>query len=225
MKTHLASASGARQFLLGLVLAAIFTVATSAHASMLIIDPKDQPSPDVMMLVDETRTWDLRVDLTEPAQGGRFFITWDPDFLRDVVWNGFTDCPAAPMSGGPFWCDGGGLDIANALIDETNGMIDVQVSAGFDTFSGLWDIGSFDLTAWAATSSLTPPWTHIGLDDSAVPPTSRWGVNGVPLDIEFIGNDVQGVVPLPAAVYLFTAALASLGFIRRRKLSKLNLRA
>jgi hypothetical protein len=223
MKTHLTSASCARQFLSGLVLAAIFTVATSAHASMLIIDPKDPPPPDVMMLVGETRTWDLRIDLTAPTQGGRVFITWDPDFLRDVVWNGFTDCPADPP-GGPPWCNGGGLDIANALIDETNGMIDVQVSAGFDIFSGLWDIGSFDLTAWAATSSLTPPWTTIGLDDSTVPVTSRWGINGIPIQMEFIGNDVQ-VVPLPAAAYLFTAALASLGWIRRRQSSKLNLRA
>lgn len=217
MKTHLTSASCARRFLSGLVLAAIFTVATSAHASMLIIDPKDQPSPDVTMNVGATSTWFLRIDLTDPAQGGRVFITWDPDFLGDVVWNGFDGCP----DNRPY-CDNPppSLDVAEALIDVTNGSIDVRVSAGFDTFSGLWDIGSFDLTALAPVS----PWTTIGLDDSTVPDTSKWGVNGVPIDLEFIGNDVQ-VVPLPAAAYLFTAALASLGWIRRRQSSKLNLRA
>ena len=209
MKTYLTSASCARQFLSGLVLAAIFTVATSAHASMLIIDPKDQPSPDVVMSTGATMTWDLRIDLTDPAQGGRAFIDWNPKFLGNVVWNGFAPGP---------WSDGG-LDVANALVDVTNGSIDVQVSGGIEPFSGLWDIGSFDLTALAHVSQ-----TRIALDVSTVPDTSKWGVNGIPISLDLVGNDVQ-VVPLPAAAYLFTAALASLGFIRRRKSSKLNLRA
>ena len=183
-----------RQFLI--LVAGIFAFSTATQASTLSIGP-----PSFNATEGDTINFSLDVDLTDPSNGGRFFIVFDPAVLQ---FDAFTLTASNP------WNDGGGLDVANAIAGA--GTIDVRLSAGFDTITGSYNIGSFSLIAQAPTSS-----TMVGLSVDGVPPTSQWGASGTPISIDFSGSTGSiAAIPLPAVAYLFPAGLiAGLGWMRR----------
>jgi len=187
-----------RKLLLILIAACLFS--PFAQASSLTISPS---TFDVQE--GNPFTFDLDVDLTDPASGGRFLIVFDPNFFQ---FDSFTFTPDNP------WNDDPSSTQQIAEFIPGDGQIDVRLVASFfSTITGPFDIGDFTLLALAPTSS-----TMVGLDVTGVPDTSQWGAGGVPISIDFIGSTGSvAAIPIPAVAYMFPAGLiAGLGWMRRR---------
>ncbi len=183
-----------------LLVAAFFAFSTVAQASSLVISPASFNE-----LAGTSVLFDLDVDLTDPASGGRFLIVYDPAVFD---FESFVFTPGNPWNDG----DQPTQEIAE-FIASTPGEIDVRVVAEFfGTISGSFDIGDFTLFANSPAAS-----TMVGLDDSGIPASSRWGSAAGPISIDFFGSVGSIVIPIPAVAYMFPAGLlAGLGWMRRR---------
>jgi len=103
----------------------------------------------------------------------------------------------------------------------------------FGDFSGVtggvkFDLGSGDPSVYTFTSNRAPVWGHLAMKDGGGPETcAAPGGSNIVCSNQLlgIGDDTQpihfvarpnGVIPVPAAVWLFGSALGLLGWMRRK---------
>lgn len=189
--------------LVTLALSAVLMLSTPLNASTISLVPTTG-SPYVGVTAGQSLTFDVIMDLgRSDVFGGGFNTFWQPE----LVFDSFSQVAAYAGFGSPTPILPGLLALWN--ITDSGNSDPFGVIAPLP--SGPISIGTITLLASPTLGSGT---TEVTLE------TDFFGIfrtlTGDAIDISYVGATITGVVPIPAAVWLFGSALLGLVGMRRR---------